>query len=82
MLCYICAGFLAGLTRLVIRNNSKISFRNWWNDGSLGGALIISVTGAVLFDHSLLWAFLGGYFFTYILEAIQKLLKEKGGDAL
>jgi len=72
---YICAGFLAGLTRLIIRDNSKMDLRKWWDDGSLLGAIIISVTGAVLFDNNFLWAFLGGYFITYILQVIQKLLE-------
>jgi hypothetical protein len=77
---YICAGILAGMTRLIIRDNSKMELRKWWNDGSLLGAIIISVTGAVLFDNSFLWAFLGGYFIVYVLEGIQKLIeKGRGG---
>lgn len=69
---YILAGILAGLTRLIIRNHDKANFRMWWNDGSLAGAIIISVVGALLIDNDFVWAFLGGYFITYILQYIQK----------
>lgn len=77
---YICAGVLAGLTRLVIRDNTKLDLRKWWDDGSLIGAMIISISGALLFDNCFLWAFLGGYFITYILQYIQKLLDKSKGE--
>ena len=73
---YTIAGVLAGLTRLCIKDGSKVQFKSWWDDGSLCGALIISVSGALLFDNSFVWAFLGGYFFTYILQFIQKTLEK------
>ena len=73
---YILAGILAGLTRLIIRNGSKFKFRTWLNDGSLIGALVISISGALLFDNNFLWAFLGVYFIVYILEFIQKILEK------
>lgn len=80
ILLYILAGLLAGSTRLVIKDNSKADFKKWWLDGSLIGACLISVVGAILFDNNFLWAFLGGYFFVYILECIEKLIKKgKGG---
>lgn len=69
---YIIAGILAGLTRLIIRDGHHARFRAWWNDGSLIGALIISVVGAILVDSNFVWAFLGGYFITYVLNYIQK----------
>lgn len=74
---YVVSGILAGLTRLIIRNNSKMDLRPWWNDGSLLGALIISIVGALLFDNNFIWAFLGGYFIVYILEFIQSKLTGK-----
>jgi hypothetical protein len=73
---YVLAGILAGLTRLAIRDGSKVQFRSWWNDGSLLGALIISISGALLFDNNFLWAFLGGYFIVYVLQFIQKALEK------
>ena len=75
VLLYIITGTLAGLTRLSIRNDYKANFRSWWNDGSLFGAIIISIVGALLFDNNFVWAFLGGYFVTYILSFIQKKLE-------
>ena len=81
---YIVTGILAGLTRLAIRSNYKTNFREWWNDGTLLGAIIISITGALLFDNNFVWAFLGGYFIVYILAFIQKRLdgakKEENKD--
>jgi len=74
---YIISGILAGLTRLTIRNSSKVQFKNWWNDGSLLGAIIISVAGALLFDNNFVWSFLGGYFVIYILDFIQKKLEKE-----
>jgi hypothetical protein len=77
---YILAGTLAGLVRLCIRSDEKIKIKAWWDDGSLLGALVISIAGALLFDNSFIWAFLGGYFLTYVLNFIQKALdkaKEK-----
>jgi hypothetical protein len=72
---YIITGVLAGLTRLSIRGGYKANFRSWWNDGSLLGAIIVSVTGALLFDNNFVWAFLGGYFIVYVLAFIQKKLE-------
>jgi hypothetical protein len=71
---YIITGILAGLTRLAIRSDYKTNFRSWWNDGSLVGAMIVSIAGALLFDNNFVWAFLGGYFVVYILAFIQKKL--------
>lgn len=71
---YIITGLLAGLTRLSIRADYKTQFRNWWNDGTLIGAIIVSIAGALLFDNNFVWAFLGGYFLVYILAFIQKKL--------
>jgi hypothetical protein len=71
---YIITGLLAGLTRLSIRADYKAQFRSWWNDGTLVGAIIISIAGALLFDNNFVWAFLGGYFLVYILAFIQKRL--------
>lgn len=71
---YIITGILAGLTRLAIRSNYKINFRSWWNDGTLSGAMIVSIAGALLFDNNFVWAFLGGYFVVYVLAFIQKKL--------
>lgn len=72
---YVLAGVLAGLTRLIIRNGGeKAQFRHWLDDGSLAGAIIISVVGALLIDNDFVWAFLGGYFITYILQFIQSML--------
>ena len=73
---YVLSGILAGLTRLTIRNKVKAEFKNWWNDGSLLGAMIVSIAGALLFDNSFLWSFLGGYFIVYVLEFIQKALEK------
>jgi len=73
---YVLSGILAGLTRLTIRNKVKVEFKNWWNDGSLLGAMIVSIAGALLFDNSFLWSFLGGYFIVYVLEFIQKALEK------
>jgi hypothetical protein len=72
---YIVTGILAGLTRLSIRGDYKANFRSWWNDGSLLGAIIVSVAGALLFDNNFVWAFLGGYFIVYVLAFIQKRLE-------
>jgi len=72
MLMYVLAGVLAGLTRLIIRDKNYANIREWWKDGSLLGAIIISVVGSFLIDHSFVWAFIGGYFITYILEYIQR----------
>lgn len=81
---YVVTGILAGLTRLAIRGDYKANFRTWWNDGSLLGAIIVSVAGALLFDNNFVWAFLGGYFVVYILAFIQKRLdgakKEENKD--
>ena len=71
---YIITGILAGLTRLAIRSDYKTNFRSWWNDGSLVGAMIVSIAGALLFDNNFVWAFLGGYFVVYVLAFIQKKL--------
>ncbi len=71
---YILSGILAGLVRLTIRNHSKANFRSWLNDGSLLGALTISVAGALLFDNSFIWSFLGGYFLVFVLNIIEKKL--------
>ena len=81
ILIYILSGIMAGLTRLTIRDGSKAQFRSWWNDGSLIGALIVSISGAVLFDNNFLWSFLGGYFIVYVLELIKKALEKNKGDA-
>jgi hypothetical protein len=75
ILLYVITGILAGLTRLSIRDGYKAQIRSWWDDGSLLGAIIVSVTGALLFDNNFVWAFLGGYFLTYILSFIQKKLE-------
>jgi hypothetical protein len=72
---YTVSGILAGLTRLTIRDGSKVQFKSWWNDGSLLGAIIISIVGALLFDNNFVWSFLGGYFVVYILDFIQKKLE-------
>jgi len=72
---YIVSGIFAGLTRLTIRDGSKVQFKSWWNDGSLLGAIIISIAGALLFDNNFVWSFLGGYFVVYILDFIQKKLE-------
>jgi hypothetical protein len=71
---YMVTGILAGLTRLAIRDDYKAEFRSWWNDGSLLGAIIVSVAGALLFDNNFVWSFLGGYFIVYVLAFIQKKL--------
>jgi predicted Co/Zn/Cd cation transporter (cation efflux family) len=71
---YIITGILAGLTRLAIRSNYKTDFKSWWNDGTLSGAMIVSIAGALLFDNNFVWAFLGGYFVVYVLAFIQKKL--------
>lgn len=73
---YIITGILAGLTRLAIRADYKAQFRSWWNDGTLIGAILISIVGALLFDNNFVWAFLGGYFIIYILAFIQNKLEE------
>ena len=79
---YVLSGVLAGLTRLTIKNSVKTEFKRWWNDGSLLGAMIVSIAGALLFDNNFLWSFLGGYFIVYVLEFIQKVLEKatKKGD--
>ena len=83
LMMYVFAGILAGLTRLIIRDKNHVKFGEWWKDGSLLGAVIISIVGALLVDYSFVWAFLGGYFIVYILEYIQrgldKVVKKKGG---
>src|SRR3972149_10312844 len=68
---YIFAGILAGLTRLIIRNHEKANIRSWWDDGSMLGAITIGIVGAILIDNNFVWAFLGGYFITSILQFIQ-----------
>jgi len=72
---YVVTGTLAGLTRLSIRDGYKAQIRSWWNDGSLLGAIIVSIAGALLFDNNFVWAFLGGYFLTYILAFVQRKLE-------
>ena len=72
---YVITGVLAGLTRLSIRDGYKAQIRNWLDDGSLLGAIIVSVAGALLFDNNFVWAFLGGYFLTYVLSFVQKKLE-------
>ncbi len=74
VLVYVLSGILAGLVRLTIRNHSKTDFRSWLNDGSLLGALTISIAGALLFDSSFMWSFMGGYFLVYVLNFIEKKL--------
>ena len=74
VLLYVLSGVLAGLVRLIIRNHSKTDFRSWLNDGSLFGAITISVAGALLFDSSFMWSFMGGYFLVYVLNFIEKKL--------
>ena len=71
---YVVSGILAGLVRLTIRNRSKADFRSWFDDGSLFGALTISVAGALLFDSNFMWSFMGGYFLVYVLNFIEKKL--------
>jgi len=71
---YVASGLLAGLVRLTIRNHSKAEIRSWLNDGSLIGGLTISVAGALLFDSSFIWSFMGGYFLVYVLNFIEKKL--------
>jgi len=82
---YLLSGILAGLVRLAVRNDECFQLKKWWNDGSLLGALVISIAGAFLFDYNFIWAFLGGYFLTYVLNFIQKALdktkKKKEGEA-
>jgi hypothetical protein len=73
---YVLSGILAGLTRLTIKDGVKAQFKGWWSDGSLLGAMIVSVAGALLFDNNFLWSFLGGYFIVYVLEFIQKALEK------
>ena len=77
ILLYVFSGILAGLTRLTIKGGSKVNLKAWWTDGSLFGALLISIVGALLFDNNFLWSFMGGYFFVYVLEFIQKILKKE-----
>lgn len=78
---YVTTGLLAGLTRLSIRNDYKAQFRTWWNDGSLVGAIIVSIAGSLLFDNNFVWSFLGGYFIVYVLAFIQsKLDRSKKED--
>jgi len=81
LILYILAGTLAGLTRLIIKGQERFTFRSWWNDGSLIGAIIISIVGALLIDNNFVWAFLGGYFIIYILRFIRgrldKVIKTK-----
>ena len=74
---YVFIGILAGLTRLVVRDNQKANIRAWWADGSLLGAIIVSIVGALLFDNNFVWAFLGGYFITHILEYVYTKLGGK-----
>ena len=68
---YVLAGILAGLTRLIVRNKEKADFNKWLDDGSLIGAILISVVGSVLVDNDFVWSFIGGYFITYILQFLQ-----------
>lgn len=78
---YVLSGVLAGLVRLTIRNHSKADLRSWLNDGSLLGGITISIAGALIFDSSFLWSFLGGYFFVYVLNYIEKKLDTKKGGS-
>jgi len=73
---YLFTGILAGLTRLIIDSERHAKLGVWWKDGTLQGAIIISIAGALLIDHNFVWSFLGGYFITYILEYIQKGLEK------
>ena len=73
---YIVTGTLAGLTRLAIRNDYKAQIKKWYNDGSLLGAIITGIAGALLFDNNFVWSFMGGYFIVYILSYIQKNLEK------
>ena len=77
---YVLSGILAGLVRLTIRNHSKADFRSWLNDGSLFGALTISIAGSLLFDNSFMWSFMGGYFLVFILNFIEKKLDKSPKD--
>lgn len=73
---YLFSGILAALVRLAIKDDEKAHLKEWWNDGSLFGAMVISIAGAFLFDNNFIWAFLGGYFITYVLKFIQKALEK------
>lgn len=73
---YILSGILAGLVRLTIRNHSKANFRSWLNDGSLFGALTISIAGSLLFDNNFIWSFMGGYFLVFVLNFIEEKLNK------
>jgi len=77
---YVLSGILAGLVRLTIRNHSKADFRSWLNDGSLFGALTISIAGSLLFDNSFIWSFMGGYFLVFVLNYIEKKLDKSRKD--
>jgi len=77
---YVLSGILAGLVRLTIRNHSKADFRSWLNDGSLFGALTISIAGSLLFDSSFIWSFMGGYFLVFVLNFIEKKLDKSRKD--
>ena len=77
---YLLSGILAGLVRLTVRNHSKTDFHSWLNDGSLLGALTISVAGSLLFDNSFMWSFMGGYFLVYVLNYVEKKLDESRKD--
>ena len=77
---YVLSGILAGLVRLTIRNHSKADFRSWLNDGSLFGALTISIAGSLLFDNSFIWSFMGGYFLVFVLNFIEKKLDKSRKD--
>ena len=77
---YVLSGILAGLVRLIIRNHSKANFRSWLNDGSLFGALTISIAGSLLFDSSFMWSFMGGYFFVFVLNFIEEKLDKSRRD--
>ena len=77
---YVLSGILAGLVRLTIRNHSKADFHSWLNDGSLFGAMLISIAGSLLFDNSFIWSFMGGYFLVYVLNFMEKKLDKSHKD--
>lgn len=77
VLLYIFIGVLAGMTRLIIKGEERANLKQWWTDGSLIGAIVISTVGALLFDNNFVWAFLGGYFIVHVLEYLHKKLGGK-----